>query len=245
VPTGHSNATGPVLRILVGVLGLLVALGLLVCAAASLVAVGRRDADDYLVSSARRISTASRALVSKRVHVRADAPRWIFGQRFATSRLQASSSRPVFVGIGASADVERYLSGVDHAVVTDVETRPIRPVADRVSGRARPAVPAQQHFWRVRSSGGGAHTVTWPPEGGRWSLVIMNADASPGVDVRARFGLRVPAMRSVAVALLAGGVLALLAAGLLLRSARTRSASPAADRGGHARPEPVQPRRPR
>jgi hypothetical protein len=208
---------GSALAMGLGGLGLLVALVLLVGGGAVLIAMGDRDRDGYFMSGAHRIDTPSAALVTGGLDIDADVPEWALGERAASTRVQASSVRPTFVGVGPSADVERYLARVGHAQVTDVDTDPFRVTSRLVPGSARPAPPADQDFWRVRSSGTGTRTVTWPLESGRWSVVMMNADGSRGVDVQARFGARVPAVRWIAYGLLAGGLVALLAGGLLLR----------------------------
>jgi hypothetical protein len=208
---------GRVLITVFGGIGLLLAVAFLVSGAAALFALGGRDADGYFMSGAHRIATPSNALASERLDVDADAPSWIFGEGFATSRIEASSSQPVFVGIGPSADVERYLDRVRHAEITDVDTDPFRVTSHLVPGGAQPAAPATERFWRVESSGTGARTVTWPLERGQWSVVMMNADGSPGVDVQAKLGARVPSLRWVGIGLLATGAVALLIGGVLLR----------------------------
>jgi hypothetical protein len=212
----RSVGAGRVLLIIFGGLGVLVALALLASGAAALLALGNRDPDGYFMSGAHRISTPANALVSERLDIDADAPDWVFGKRFATARIEARASGPVFVGIGPSAAVERYLSRVRHAQIIDVDTHPFRVTSHLVPGGAQPAAPGDQDFWRVQSSGRGARAVTWPVESGEWSVVIMNANGSPGVDVQARFGARVPSLRWVGIGLLAGGVFALLVGGLLL-----------------------------
>jgi hypothetical protein len=67
--------------------------------------------------------------------------------------------------------------------------------------------------------------VTWDPTGGSWSVVVMNIDGDPGVDVRADLGATLPPLVWISVGLLLFG-LVLLAGGLLLvvgaiRRART------------------------
>src|SRR6188472_1647179 len=133
----RSVGAGRVLLIIFGGLGVLVALALLASGAAALFALGNRDADGYFMSGSHRLATPANALVSERLDIDADAPDWVFGKSFATSRIEASSSRPVFVGIGPSAAVERYLSRVRHAEITDVDTDPFRVTSHLVPGRAQ------------------------------------------------------------------------------------------------------------
>jgi hypothetical protein len=57
-------------------------------------------------------------------------------------------------------------------------------------------------------------TVTWSMADGRWALVVMNADASPGVAVDMTVGARVDWLDEVGIGLLVAGLL-LLGAGVL------------------------------
>jgi hypothetical protein len=157
-----------------------------------------------------------------------DAPGW-FGENFATVRIQASSRQPVFIGIGRASDVERYLGRVQHTEVTDFDTDPFRVTSHPIGGSTKPAPPGRQGFWRVQASGSGTQTIKWPLEKGSWSAVAMNADGSRDVSVALRLGARVPALRWVAIGLLAGGGLTLLLGGGLIylgaRKPRSRDSS--------------------
>jgi hypothetical protein len=61
--------------------------------------------------------------------------------------------------------------------------------------------------------------VVWKPTKGSWTVVVMNADARPGVDVRADLGARMPAVLWIAVGLLAAGAVLLAGGGLLIAGA--------------------------
>jgi hypothetical protein len=63
--------------------------------------------------------------------------------------------------------------------------------------------------------------VLWKPASGSWTVVVMNADGRPGVDVRADLGARMPAVPWIAAGLLAAGVV-FLAGGVLLSVRATR-----------------------
>jgi hypothetical protein len=220
------RGTGRVVLIVLGGIGLLIALALLVSGAAALFALSKQDSNGYFMTASHRLATPSSALASERLDVDGDAPNWVYGNSFATSKIQASSTRPLFLGIGPSADVERYLSRIRHAEITDIDTDPFHVTSHLVPGRPQAAPPTSQDFWRVQSSGTGTRTVTWPLEAGQWSVVMLNADGSAGVDVQARFGARVPSLRWVGIGLLAGGLIVLLVGGLLLRLG-TRGRRPA------------------
>ena len=56
---------------------------------------------------------------------------------------------------------------------------------------------------------------TWNVESGDWTVVVMNADGSSGVDANARVGIKIDWLLPVAIVLMVIGVL-LLVGGILL-----------------------------
>jgi hypothetical protein len=219
-PAAHRRAGGTAFVVL-GSLAALLALVLLVSGGALLYAGGKRDDAGYVSGRAHRLSTPSSALVVGDIDIDSDVPSWL-GSDFA-SRLQVRSAGPVFVGVGRTAAVDRYLASTRHAQITDFDTDPFRVQSHLAGGAGQAAAPAAQSFWRVRSSGPGTRTVTWPVERGRWSAVVMNADGSAGVDVSATLGAHIPALTGIADGVLVGGVLVGIAAGLLLRAGTHRT----------------------
>jgi|tagenome__1003787_1003787.scaffolds.fasta_scaffold20865900_3 hypothetical protein len=197
-----------------GAVILLVAVSLLVGGAATLRALAHRDSGGYLMTGTHRIATPANGLVSERLDIGSD---WPFAGDVATGRVEARSSQPVFVGIGRSDDVDRYVAGFAHTEITDIDTDPFRLTSHVVPGSAQAGAPGQQSFWRVKASGAGVQAVKWPVEAGQWSVVIMNADGSPRVDVQTRLGVRVPAARWAGIGLLVVGGLVLIPGALLVR----------------------------
>jgi hypothetical protein len=118
-------------------------------------------------------------------------------------------SRPLFAGIAATGDVERYLGDVSYTTVNghDVSDHP---------GTGVPAAPASALPWAARAQGTGSMTLTWAVRDGDWTVVVMNQDASPGLTVRAEAGLSALILPWLAGELLAAGVLLGLAAGALI-----------------------------
>jgi hypothetical protein len=57
--------------------------------------------------------------------------------------------------------------------------------------------------------------LVWDPADGSWTVVVMNADGRPGIDVGADLGAKVPALPWIAVGFLALGAI-LMAGGALL-----------------------------
>jgi hypothetical protein len=68
----------------------------------------------------------------------------------------------------------------------------------------------------AQASGSGPQTLTWDPSGGQWVIVVMNADASPGITVTADVGATVPDLKWIAVGLFAAAFVVLIPAVLLI-----------------------------
>ena len=214
-PARPRFGTKRVLLLVLGSVTVLVALALFAGGGAGAWALGERDASGYFTSGAHKLSTTSYALSSESLEVDSDMPGW-FGERFATGRIQASSAQPVFIGIARTSDLERYLTGVQHDQITDLDTDPFKVSSRRVAGDAEPAPPPTRRFWRARASGSGTQTLTWPLEKGDWSAVAMNADGSRGVSLDARFGGRVSALGWLTFGFLTAGAFVLLIGAALI-----------------------------
>jgi hypothetical protein len=217
-----------ILLLVAGSITVLLSLALLASGGAALWALSQRD-DGFFMSGTHELSSRSYALASESLDVGPDIPGWV-EHGLATVRVEATSAKPVFIGIGGTADVERYLADVEHAQITDLDIDPFSVKYRALDGTARPAPPASQGFWRAQATGAGRQTITWPIEKGTWSVVAMNADASRSVSVDARVGTRVHYLGWITVGLLGIGVLVLVGgAGLVyLGARRPRRALPVA-----------------
>jgi hypothetical protein len=205
-------------------LGFLIAPGV-VLALAGLAATGVHAAQQaeggYFSTSTEAFSTPTAALVTDEILVEAgrpgDSPTDVGD--LAAVRIRATAADPaeaVFVGIGPKAEVETYLRGVAHDRMVSFELDPLAVRFDRVPGGPGP-VPAGQPFWVATASGRGTQTLLWDKERGAWSAVVMNADGSPGVDVRADVGLRFGFLLPLGVVLLGAGLLLVGCASMLGR----------------------------
>ena len=197
------------------ILGILITLPGLAALAGGAVAsaVGTVQGDGYLTSGTSRFSVSSFALTSPRADaIGEDVPgRLPFD--VGTLRLRVESvtpDKPVFIGIGPQADVEQYLSGVHHSELLNIRQRPFRAEYRDVPGGNPASPPADQRFWTASVSGAGQQELTWNITPGTWEVVVMNADASSGVDVQAQAGFRSDLIQPAATGLLVGGIIALL-----------------------------------
>jgi hypothetical protein len=150
---------------------------------------------------------------------------WISGRARLSVRITGRSlmPAPVFIGVGPTARVSKYLAGVPHDKITSIDWTGGSVQYSHVDGTTIPPAPAKQSFWVAKTAGSGTQTLEWQPQKGDWTVVIMNADASAPVaatmSVGARFGILVP----IVVGLAAGGVVLLaIAATLIYFGARHR-----------------------
>jgi hypothetical protein len=212
--------TGRVLLVALGAVGALIGLALAAVAVVLLVVTGR---DGAFGGGEATLSTERYALVS-------DAAGLGTGGIDATVRVRVSATGggPVFVGVGPTAAVDRYLSGVPYDEMVDVRLSPLRATLVPTDGAQAPARPADQPVWTASASGPGEQTIEVPVHAGGQRLVVMNADGSAGVEVTAALSLRAPFLRTLAIWLLAAGGVAAPVGGVLLaigvrRSVRVRT----------------------
>jgi hypothetical protein len=189
----------------------------------------QRDATGYVTTGAHRFSTTGSALVTEPVDLGSPGVDWLYAPLLLdTVRIRVTPARPdspVFVGIGPTDQVDRYLAGVGHTVISDFWSGS----AEAVGGGSAGSDPAAQGFWVASASGPGTQVVDWQPTNGSWSVVVMRSDGRPGVDVTADLGATMPALPwaawigiVVGVALLVGGLL--LVVGAVRRAGRARTA---------------------
>ena len=80
-----------------------------------------------------------------------------------------------------AGQVEKWLGGAAYERVADLDWGPAPARTDMVAGSGSVSPPGQQQFWAASVSGSGDQTLIWPTEPGSWTVVLMNADADPGV----------------------------------------------------------------
>lgn len=222
-------------RILLLVFGSLIALiglALGIAGAVALIAYGTgRDADGYFTTSTERFATPRYALVSQEVDLGAEAdaagPVSLGDLARVRVRAEGIGGQPVFVGIGPRDDVQRYLGSVSYDEVTHVGFDPFRATYRAHPGTVVPGPPAQQAFWVAQASGAGRQTLEWNLEGGRWSLVVMNAGAAARVAADLQLGVKITILLELGIGLLAGGlVLLAIGATMIVFGARAGAGPP-------------------
>jgi hypothetical protein len=164
-----------------------------------------RDDDGYFNTDRKQLRSATYAITAEDIDLGADEVDWAPNGILGKVRVQVEGRKPVFVGIGPDADVDRYLGGVAHDELVDFHGE--RPELDLHRGRAPRTSPGRHDFWVAQSEGSGERAVTWEAEFGRWTVVVMNADASRGVDVEADAGVKVGWVIWVGLGMLVVGLL--------------------------------------
>lgn len=206
----------------------MVGLGLIVGAIAGL--VQDRDADDYFVTDADRFERSSFAITSEATDILTSAPGWVADLVLDPVDVKVSgssnTSSNIFLGIASSSDLESYLTNVTYDEVDGVRFEGSAVDYTHHSGTSTPGRPGDQNFWATSVSGSGVQTLNWSVEQGDWSVVVMNADGSAGVDTDLVRGVRVSNIVAVMWAALVLGSLSLLVGGFLLFRGVVDTAAP-------------------
>jgi hypothetical protein len=170
-------------------IGGLVGLALLAGGIAVMIAYAfGRDDDGYFTSDRQKLESATYAITTEDIDLGADEVDWAPDGVLGNVRLQVEGAKPQFVGIGTDSDVDRYLGDVAHDELIDFDGDD--PEFDLHQGRAPRRPPGEQNFWVAEAEGSGEQALTWDAEFGRWTAVVMNANAARGIDVEADVGVK-------------------------------------------------------
>lgn len=219
-PSRRSWGGGRTVALVVGVLLAFFAAGLLAGGIATLATAQDRDNDGYVTGDPGRLSTETYAVSTPTVTVRGTGPDAAYGDALVGKvRLRvapADSGTSVFVGVGRAADVAAYLGRVNYDKVDDLDTGPFTVSYKRHAGGQPATKPGDQSFWIASESGTGPQTLTWSVADGDWAVVIMNTDASAGVEADVTAGVTLPILRPIAITMLVVGGLLLPVAAVLI-----------------------------
>jgi hypothetical protein len=187
----------------------------------------QRDPSGFFTSPGQQVGSYGFALTAPDINAILGPrwERWIPGRGNVTVRIEGDSllPAPLFVGIGPTGRVSKYLTGVPRDKITRIDWVAGSVEYSHVDGTKLPPAPGKQTFWVAKEQGSGTQTLEWELQQGDWTVVIMNADASAPVaatvSVGARFGILTP----LVIGLTAGGVVLLaIAATLIFFGARRR-----------------------
>jgi hypothetical protein len=219
------SSGGRIAAVIVGsVLGL-VSLGLLAAGGVGLWANGQKDDQGYLSTRTERFHTDTAALRTENLDLDLGGTATVLDTDLygkVRLRVMPRAGKDLFVGIARTRDATEYLRGTAHTRVTDLDYHPFHADYATTGGARQAAAPATRRIWAAQAHGHGTQTLTWKVADGDWSVVVMNADGSPGVVAGVRAGANVPFLNEVAWgALGAGAVLLLISVALLYSGTRT------------------------
>lgn len=182
-------SAGRIVGIVFASIGGLIGLALLAGGLAVIAAYAfDRDDDGYFTTDRERLESPTFAITTEDIDLGADAMDWAPDAVLGDVRIRVEGDKPVFVGIGSDTDVDRYLGAVAHDELIDFDGD--EPEFALHRGRAPRSAPADRDFWVAKSEGSGEQSLTWDAEFGRWTAVVMNADAARGVNVDADAGVK-------------------------------------------------------
>jgi hypothetical protein len=196
---------GRIIAIVVAVIIGLVAVGLLAGGGALIWAhTTQRDADGFLDSPTYQLATEGYALTSAGVDIASRPGDWWSGN-LADVKFTVTGDQPLFVGIGPADAVAGYLGDVSRDEVTHLG-RASDVTYRSHSGAAPATAPGDQTFWVASAEGTGTQTITWDVAKGQWSVVVMNADASPVVHAAVIAGARIGILLAIGIVMLIIGL---------------------------------------
>lgn len=200
--------------ILVGIVLVVVGGGTLIGGGVGLWANQQRDRDGFFTTGHERFTTDAFAWSLPWFEGEGDpaASYVILENMLGDFRIRMTSrdtAAPLFIGIGPAGDVSKYLNGVGHDEVSEIEFAPLKVTSISQPGAGPAGRPAEQAFWVASDTGTGPRTVTWDAgTRGDWIIVVMNADGSAGIDADLSTGATLSGILPLTIgALIAGGVL--------------------------------------
>ncbi len=206
-----------IVALVVGCLLILPGVGMLLGGVALGAAATQRN-DGYFEVGLDSLATTTAAITAEDLDLSADpgSPDWVLDALSPDLRLQVASAtgRDVFVGIGPQASVDRYLAGVAHAQVVDLDGR--TPRYRTTAGTSELDPPADEDFWVASAEGPGTQDLRWTATSGRWAVVVMNADGSPGVAATVTVGAKFGFVEGLIATLVVVGLLVTVIAVVLI-----------------------------
>jgi hypothetical protein len=172
---------------------------------------GARDDDGFFRTDEILLATPTSAITSDSLN-RGGRPGnadWVTERGdFVTVTLDlrpAGSVQELFAGIGPTDDGTRYLASAAHDRVSDYDDSNSTVTYERQEGSVTPAPPGDQPFWVAKVATAPPGALTSDVQGGNWTVVVMNADGSSGVDANARVGIKIDWLLPVAIVLIVVG----------------------------------------
>ena len=230
----HTWTAGRVVSLVIGSVLLFTAAGALIGGGTLLWADRTQRDAGYLSTPAALVSTTTYAVTTDSFRLEGAGLDWAVDNVLGRARVEVrprDGSTNLFVGLARSGEVDRYLAGVGHARIENLD---LRFDGGRTStwqtttsaGGAPATPPTAAGFWQASSSGPGTRVLTWRPTAGDWTVVVMRADGGAGLRADVRAGATLPGLPWIAGSILGAGVVLLVIGGLLVALAVHRAAQP-------------------
>ena len=196
------DRTGPVLATITGgVAGFLAIILIAAGAALFWVSENKTDADGYYTTATHKLLLADPRPDDRGPRRRSRRAGLGSSPRTPSATSASTPARPTPPSRSSSASPVHMTSTPTSSRSSTtrsptVDFDPFTVDKTRRAGEGRPAMPAAQTFWAASSTDGRA--LDWKVRSGNWSVVMMNADGSPGVSVDAAVGANAPLVRDLA-----------------------------------------------
>ncbi|HJU47180.1 MAG TPA: hypothetical protein VJ689_03540, partial [Gaiellaceae bacterium] len=222
-----------IVAIVIGTVLALVGAIVVIVGAGALVLAG---GDNTIGTGSQRLTTVTAAIASGSAEIEDERPAgWLFDDNDELAlriNAEAAAAKPLFLGVGPTDRVLAYLRAVPYDEVDDISFRPFGVDYDRKGAPGESADlprPGEQPFWTARAVGSaGTVQLDWDYAPGSYTVVLMNADGTRGVEADASLELEVPYLHAgLIVAVVVGGLLLLIGLLLAIFVARSPKAPPA------------------
>jgi hypothetical protein len=186
------NKGSRIALIVIGSIASLLATALVAGGALALWGDSQKGSDGYLTTDTHRFEASGRALATENLDVDLGDADWLaqtddLGKVKVTA--ESRDGKPVFV---------------------DIEASPFSADYTRHSGQRHPVSPEHAGIWAASSYGNGSRSFEWKVDDGDYSVVVMNADGSLGVDADIKAGADVPFLDELGWSAIGSGAFALV-----------------------------------
>ncbi len=216
-------SAGKIFVVILGVFILLIGLALSLGGGALLWAnVAVKDGDGYYSTRTLEIRRDAYAITTYPARINFGAAGIIDWPNLVKIKVSVTNQKEenLFVGILTESKLKEYLGTVTYDEIRELRIN--HPFSDpkiaytRHTGSSEPKPPASQDIWSESASGDVTEGLTWGVEEGSYSVVVMNEDGSRGLDVVGSVGVKVPIIFGLGIGLLAGGIVLVIFAFLLI-----------------------------
>ena len=172
-----------------------------------------KDSQDFFSTWKFNVQKNSSAIVLEPDGIEFDG-QWDMGEIGLLKVVADMNTRgkDLFIGAAPVEDARSYLNGIEYDNITALWIFPPRADYQRFNGDKVLADPASQGFWIDTSYGESPNKLVWNPEQDNLSVIIMNADASAGLD------LNVQVKTMVGILFIAGAINIIVGVFVLLLS---------------------------